>query len=87
MDLNNENQTMSDEEYSMSVFTWYGWKFNVLITSLVIFAMVSIVGQSMIIFYIGRHAPKERPINRMILVDQVRGPHVGTFWVHKQFEQ
>ena len=32
---------------------------------------VNLCGQGMIIFYIKKHAPNERPINRMILIDQV----------------
>ena len=33
--------------------------------------MIVILGQLMTIHYIGRHAPKGRPLNNMILVDQV----------------
>ena len=39
--------------------------------------MIEIGGQIMTIVYIRIHAPKDRPINNMILVDQVRGKEYG----------
>ena len=47
------------------------WKLCLLISFYVIFALVANCGGLMIVWYIKGYAPKNRPINRMILIDQV----------------
>ena len=47
------------------------WKLCLLISFYVVFALVANCGRLMIVWYIKRYAPKNRPINRMILIDQV----------------
>ena len=38
--------------------------------------IVTAVGEAMVIYYIARHAPKERPINILVLIDQVCKTHI-----------
>ena len=33
--------------------------------------ILTAIGEAMVIYYIARHAPKERPINKLVLIDQV----------------
>ena len=58
-------------DHGISIFRWQEWKSNLFLVFLGSCIVIAIGGQGMIIFYIGRYATKERPINRMILVDQV----------------
>ena len=37
--------------------------------------IVTAVGEAMVIYYIARYAPKERPINKLVLIDQVCKTH------------
>ena len=37
--------------------------------------IVTAVGEAMVTYYIARHAPKERPINKLVLIDQVCKTH------------
>ena len=60
------------ENHSLSIFGMQGLQFSFLITFYVIFSLIVITGEAMIVFYIKNYSPKERSINRMILVDQVR---------------
>ena len=46
-------------------------KLNILISLIVANALVGIFGEAMIIFYIKKYSPEGRPINKLILVDQV----------------
>ena len=59
------------ENHSLSIFGMQGLQFSFLITFYVIFSLIVITGEAMIVFYIKNYSPKERSINRMILVDQV----------------
>ena len=45
------------------------WDKIFLFSSICIIA--TIVGEVMIIYYIVKYAPKERPINKLVLIDQV----------------
>ena len=56
---------------SVSVYNLEFWKWCLLISFHIIFATLANIGQVMIIWYIRWYAPKQRPINRMILVDMV----------------
>ena len=60
------------EDQSVTVFNWEWWKICLLLGLYLISASVGLCGQVMIITYIIKYAPKGRPINEMILVDQVR---------------
>ena len=71
-----DNQTYQDiianvESTEIAIFKWEWWKICLLLGFYTISATISICGQAMIIIYIARYAPKQRPINRMILIDQV----------------
>ena len=59
------------EDHSIQNLQWDWWLLFLFITYYIICAAIAIGGQSMIIFYIAKYAPKERPINKMILLDQV----------------
>ena len=37
--------------------------------------IVTAIGEAMVIYYTARHAPKERPINKLVLIDQVCETH------------
>ena len=65
-------QIIDIENHSLSIFEMQGLQFGFLITFYVIFSLMVITGEAMIVFYIKTYSPKERSINRMILVDQVR---------------
>ena len=58
-------------DHSVSVYKLKFWQLCTLISTYVMFALATYSGQLMIIWYITQYAPKNRPINRMILVDQV----------------
>ena len=59
------------KDHGLIFLTWATWKSAILATFLAVCAALAICGKSMIINYIVNHAPQERPINRMILVDTV----------------
>ena len=59
------------EDNTIPVYKLEFWKLCLLISFHIIFAMMANTGQVMIIWYIRWYAPKQRPINRMILVDMV----------------
>ena len=65
-------QIIDIENHSLSIFGMQGLQFGFLFTFYVIFSLMVITGEAMIVFYIKIYSPKERSINRMILVDQVR---------------
>ena len=58
------------QDESVHVIQWHGFFSIILIGFLSIFAIISTVGKSMIIYFIIYKAPK-RPMNTMILLDQV----------------
>ena len=64
-------QIIDIENHSLSIFGMQGLQFGFLFTFYVIFSLMVITGEAMIVFYIKKYSPKERSINRMILVDQV----------------
>ena len=59
------------EDQTVAIFNWEWWKICLLLGLYLISASVALSGQIMIIIYIMKYAPKGRPINEMILVDQV----------------
>ena len=59
-------------DHRVPVYRMQLWKLSALIAFFVIFSILGKIGQLMIIWYLKGYAPKNRPINRMILVDQVR---------------
>ena len=60
------------EDQTVAIFNWEWWKVCILLGLYLISASVALCGQVMIIIYIVKYAPKGRPINEMILVDQVK---------------
>ena len=64
-------QIIDVENFSLSIFEIQGVQFGILMSFYVIFALITITGEAMIIYYIQKYSPKEQSINRMILVDQV----------------
>ena len=64
--------TLNVEDQTVAIFKWEWWKICLFLGLYVICCTVVLCGQVMIIIYIGKYAPKGRPINEMILVDQVR---------------
>ena len=71
MEENDKMQINCLEYHSLPIFQWEEWKSNLFICFMSVAFAVSLCGQGMIIFYIKRHSPVERPINRMYLIDQV----------------
>ena len=59
------------EDQSLSTFKWNNWDLTFSAFILIIAGIISIGGQALIIHYIKDHTKKERPIDRLILVDQV----------------
>ena len=59
------------EDHKLSYFKWEWWQLYLFIVYYSICSVIAIAGQIMIVFYISKYAPKDRPINKMILVDQV----------------
>ena len=60
------------EDQTVAIFNWEWWKICLLLGLYLISASVALCGQVMIIIYIMKYAPKGRPINELILVDQVK---------------
>ena len=72
VDINNSNiQIDSLEDHSLTIFRCQSWPYGFLIGFLTVSTMVTIVGKMMIIYYMTNYAPKRRPINWIILFDQV----------------
>ena len=59
------------DDQTVFVYKLELWKLCLLIFFYVTFALVATCGGLMIVWYIKGYAPKNRPFNRMILVDQV----------------
>ena len=68
---NYDFQIVNIENHSLTNLTWQGMKLYVLIGIIVFNALVGIFGEATIIFYIKKYSPEGRPINKLILVDQV----------------
>ena len=66
-----EFQISNIEDHAVPFFKLQYWQLVLLICYYSICASIAIVGEALVIFYILQHAPKERPLNRMILIDQV----------------
>ena len=67
-------QIIAIEDNSLLIFSWQGWSVGVFKCFLGICGLTCIIGRSLIINFILKYAPKQRPINTMILVDQVGIP-------------
>ena len=65
-----EFQISNIEDHAVPIFKLKYWQLDLLICYYLICAIIAIVGEALVIFYIMQHAPKERPLNRMILIDQ-----------------
>ena len=65
-----EFQIYNIEDHASPIFKLQYWQFVSLICYYSVCAIIAIFGEALIIFYIARHAPKNRPLNRMILIDQ-----------------
>ena len=66
-----EFQISDTEDHGVPIFKLQYWQLVLLICYYSICGIIAIVGEALVIFYIVQHAPKERPLNRMILIDQV----------------
>ena len=66
-----EFQISNIEDHAVPIFKLKYWQLDLLICYYSICAIIAIVGEALVIFYIMQHAPKDRPLNRMILIDQV----------------
>lgn len=67
-------ETLKLEDFAsqeMQIFKWGTFKTPFLLTLLVTTQVFSLGGKSMIINYVIRFAPRERPINALIMIDQV----------------
>ena len=71
MNKNQTNNTFLVDEKLNLFDNLYGWKSDLFILSKTFCDIVTICGEGMIIYYISRHAPKERQINKLVLIDQV----------------
>ena len=65
------NQTLRVNNQQTSMNVWQEWTSVLCILFLGGSAIVVIGGQGLVIHYIQRHTPKDRPINKMFLIDQV----------------
>ena len=63
-------QIIDIEDHSLSIFKLKGLQLGFLITLYVIFDLITIGGESIIVFYIQKYSSKEQSINKMILIDQ-----------------
>ena len=68
-----DNITIEVEDQSLAVFQWQDWRSTLFCCLLIIFGVIpSVGGKGMIVHYIiSRNAFKGRPINLMLLIDQV----------------
>ena len=64
----NQNQTDHKDDSFSLLDNWQIWLFTSSSTTC---AVIAVVGQGMIIQYIIKYASKERPINKLVLIDQV----------------
>ena len=59
------------EDQTAAIFKLEWWNLWLVFLLYAICSITVIGGEAMIIIYIGKYAPKNRAINKMILVDQV----------------
>ena len=59
------------DNYSLPMFQWPEWKSKSVVLLSTISIVFSLCGKGMIVYYIKTYAPKDRPINKMFLIDQV----------------
>ena len=64
-------QIINVEDQTTAIFKWEWWQRCLVFVLYAICSVIVISGEAMIIIYIGKYAPKERAINKIILVDQV----------------
>ena len=64
-------QIINIEDQTTAIFKWEWWQRSLVFVLYTICSVIVISGEAMIIIYIGKYAPKDRAINRMIFVDQV----------------
>ena len=74
-----EFQIYNIEDHAVPIFKLQYWQLVLFICYYSVCAIITIVGEAMVIFYIVQHAPKNRPLNRMILIDWVGFPVFSTF--------
>lgn len=55
----------------IQIYQWGNWKSPILLGLLAVTQIFSLGGKTMIINYIARYAPRERPINTVMMIDQV----------------
>ena len=66
------NLTFLDNDNFLLLSYWEEWKSDLFFIFNLTCKIVTVIFEGMIIFYIARHAPKKRPINKLILIDEVR---------------
>ena len=66
-----QNHTILVNGTSTLLDNWEEWMSDLQILFTTICAVATVCGQVAIINYIGQHAPIERPINKLVLIDQV----------------
>ena len=64
-------QITNFEDQTTAIFKWEWWQRCLVFVLYAICSGIVISGEAMIIIYIGKYAPKDRAINKIILVDQV----------------
>ena len=78
--LESEEFQISDiKDHSVPIFKLQYWQLVLFICYYSVCAIITIVGEALVIFYIVQHAPKNRPLNRMILIDWVGFPAFFNF--------
>ena len=60
------------KDQTITLFEWDGFESVLVIVYALIMGITNIVCKVLIINYILRYAPKDRPINNMMLVEQVK---------------
>ena len=68
---NQTYQVIKVDDQSLSIFKWKSLEQILLVFCLTVTGLICISGQSMIIHYIHKYSKKERPYNKLILIDQV----------------
>ena len=73
-------QIINIEDQTTAIFKWEWWQRSLVFVLYTICSVIVISGEAMIIIYIGKYAPKDRAINKIILVDQVSNlrPNIST---------
>ena len=71
MNKNQTNNTFLVDEKLNLFDNLYGWKSDLFILFKTFCNIANICGEGMIVYYISRHAPKERQINKLVFIDQV----------------